>query len=140
MAQRDSNIIITLWRGQESKICHSEKEIDAAKTEGFAEYNPNEHQYPRFIYRGEESVMVHSAGEEKEKTVEGFSRTATVNLGVIPDPVVAETAVPEAQDSLDHPVVAAILANHSAQIADLAARVAELEGDKKNKKAKASDN
>ena len=139
MAQKESMTITLLWRGDERRACHSEKELEQARADGFRDYNPTEHTYPRWMYRGEESVVVKSAAEEKTNAAVGFTGTPTVSHSVLPD-----LPSPADQVSTEGPLLVqeAILANHAAQIADLVARVSELEGRsirKQRKQAEPSD-
>ena len=129
--QRESLTIVTLWRGDLSRPCHNEKEIEEATADGFVPYNPKDHEYPRFVYSGKLSQKVNSAAEERELAKEGWSRTPGADYGVdtpkpsVPTPahVVSETG---AMLSL---------------IADLYVRIKALEAhaEGKRKPAKAAD-
>ncbi len=119
--QTDSMTITTLWKDGQSRVCHSKKEVEAAEGEGFAPYNPIDHQYPRAIYNGEFSRIVVNAIEEKKYLAQGWSRTASVNNGVIPDQVEAPAALTFNEGP------GSVIENLAAQVMDLSARVAKLE-------------
>ena len=115
--------VTLLWRGSERRACHSEKELEVARKEGFHAYVPADNVYPRWMYRGEESVIVASAEDETAKVEAGFGRDATYNPGVGPELTIVAAVEDHGPVILD-----ARLANQAAQIADLTARIAEIEG------------
>lgn len=99
MPQKESMVIVTLWKEGVSRACHGEKEVEAATAAGFAPYNPSEHQYPRMLYQGPDSIRVNSTGEEAQFIKEGWSRKPSEAFGkTLQQDAPKPAAVPTAPD------------------------------------------
>lgn len=77
MPQTDSMTITTMYRGVETRVCHSDKEREAASAEGFKPYNPADHAYPRWMYKGADSRLVKTEADAAGATKEGFGAKPT---------------------------------------------------------------
>lgn len=135
IAQLDSPIV-TLYRGQETRVCHSNKEFNAAVKEGFGEYNRAEHEFPKMLHhQSEEPIVIYGPEQERSYLASGWSETPFRTYPLKerePAPVAAVTAgMVSVQDFMS------IISNLQQQIAELKAQGTPKESAKEPKKKSA---
>ena len=73
-AQQLDTPMPTLYREQETRVCHNAKEYEAAQKEGFHEWIRAEHEYPKMLHHPtEEPVVVHTPEQEQARIRTGWS-------------------------------------------------------------------